>query len=107
MRLWLLVLLRGAGPYGIRLSMLVFVRHDALPVAAREALKFVTPAVMAAIILPAVVYTNGSGTFDVGFGNERVLAAVVAGGVAWRTRAVWPTIAVGMVALWVLKALGV
>ena len=107
MRLWLLVLVMGAGTYSIRLSMLVFVRQSALPVAAREALRFVTPAVMAAIILPAVTYSGGSGAFDLGLGNERVIAAIVAGSVAWRTHAVWPTIATGMIALWLLRALGV
>ena len=103
MRLWLIVLAAGVGTYGIRLSVLVFVHHTALPRPARAALRFVTPAVLAAIILPAVVYTRGSGHFDATPGNERLLAAVLAGAVAWLTKSVWATIAAGMTALWLLQ----
>jgi branched-subunit amino acid transport protein len=103
MRLWLIVIAAGLGTYGIRLSVLVFVHHSALPRPAREALRFVTPAVLAAIILPAVVYTRGAGHFDATPGNERLVAAVLAAGVAWATKSVWGTIAVGMTALWLLQ----
>ena len=103
MTLWVMVLLMGAGTYAIRLSLLVFVDHRALPPAARDALRFVTPAVLAAIILPAVAYRGGDGAFEVGFGNERVVAALVAAAVAWPTRSAWPTIAAGMVVLWALQ----
>ena len=106
MRLWLIVIATGVGTYGIRLSVLVFVHHSALPRPARNALRFVTPAVLAAIILPAVVYTRGFGHFDATPGNERLLAAVLAAGVAWLTKSVWATIAVGMTALWVLQWIG-
>ena len=64
MRLWLIVVAAGIGTYGIRMSVLVFVHHSALPRPARNALRFVTPAVLAAIILPAVVYTRGAGHLD-------------------------------------------
>jgi branched-subunit amino acid transport protein len=103
MRLWLIVLAAGAGTYAIRLSVLVFVPHTALPPIARQALRFVTPAVLTAIMLPAVVYTRGAGAFDLGFGNERLIAAIIAAAVAWATRSVWPTIAVGMASLWLLQ----
>jgi branched-subunit amino acid transport protein len=103
MRLWLMVLAMGAGTYAIRLSVLVFVHHSTLPATARQALRFVTPAVLTAIILPAVVYTRGSGAFDLGFGNERLLAAIIAAAVAWATRSVWPTIGAGMASLWLLQ----
>ena len=39
MRLWLIVLAMGVATYGIRLSVLAFVHHSALPRAAREALR--------------------------------------------------------------------
>ena len=103
MRLWLIIIAMGVVTYGIRLSVLVFVHHSALPRPARNALRFVTPAVLAAIILPAVVYTHGSGHFDATPGNERLLAAVLAAGVAWLAKSVWATIAAGMTALWMLQ----
>jgi branched-subunit amino acid transport protein len=103
MTLWLLVLLMGAGTYAIRLSVLVFVHHSRLPAAVRDALRFVTPAVLAAIILPAVLYARGGGAFDASIGNERLLAASIAAAFAWATERVWPTIASGMLALWLLQ----
>ncbi len=103
MRLWIIIIAMGIVTYGIRLSVLAFVHHSALPRTARDALRFVTPAVLAAIILPAVVYTRGAGHFDVTPGNERLVAALLASVVAWATKSVWATIAVGMAALWVLQ----
>ncbi len=103
MRLWMIIIAMGVVTYGIRLSVLVFVHHSALPRPARDALRFVTPAVLAAIILPAVLYTRGAGHFDLTPGNERLLAALAAASVAWATKSVWATIAAGMTALWVLQ----
>jgi branched-subunit amino acid transport protein len=103
MRLWIIVAAMGLVTYGIRLSVLVFVHHSALPRGARDALRFVTPAVLAAIILPAVIYTRGAGPFDATPGNERLVAALLAAAVAWATKSVWATIAVGMSALWLLQ----
>ena len=103
MRLWIIVIAMGIATYGIRLSVFVFIHHSALPRTARDALRFVTPAVLAAIILPAVIYTRGAGHFDATPGNERLVAAVVASGVAWATKSVWATISVGMAALWLFQ----
>jgi branched-subunit amino acid transport protein len=102
-RLWIIVAAMGLVTYGIRLSVLVFVHHSALPRGARDALRFVAPAVLAAIILPAVIYTRGAGPFDATPGNERLVAALLAAAVAWATKSVWATIAVGMSALWLLQ----
>lgn len=107
MNLWLIVAAAGIGTFAIRLSMLVFVHPSALPLLVREALRFVSPAVLAAIILPAVLYVGQDERFSAGAGNERMLAALIASGVAWATRNVWLTIGVGMSALWALKGLGV
>jgi branched-subunit amino acid transport protein len=103
MRLWLVVGAMGVVTYGIRLSVLVFMHHSALPRTARDALRFVLPAVLAAIMVPAVLYTRGSGHFDATPGNERLLAALLAAAIAWATKSVWATIAVGMAALWALQ----
>jgi branched-subunit amino acid transport protein len=103
MNLWLIVLGMGVCSFGIRLSMLVFVHHSALPAAFRDALRFVTPAVFAAIIAMEVLYIGDSDRFSAGLGNERLLAAVVAIVTAWATGSAWLTIGAGMVALWVLQ----
>ena len=103
MRLWIIIIAMGVVTYGVRLSMLVFVHHSSLPRTARRALRFATPAVLAAIILPAILYTRGSGHFDATPGNERLLSAIVAAAVAYGTKSVWATIAVGMTTLWLLE----
>ena len=70
MNLWLAIGLMGAGTYAVRLSMLVFVSHERLPSAVRDALQYVMPAVLAAIILPAVLYVGDGAGFDPSIGNE-------------------------------------
>jgi branched-subunit amino acid transport protein len=104
--IWLIIALAGAGTFAIRLSMLVFVHHTALPALARDALRFVMPAVLAAVILPAVLYAGDGDDLSLRLvGNERILAAALSAAVAWATRNVWLTIGVGMAALWLLKAM--
>jgi branched-subunit amino acid transport protein len=102
---WLIVAGMGLVTYAIRLSMLVFVHHGSLPGFARDALRYVTPAVLTAIILPAVLYIGERDRFDAGIGNERLLAALLAAAVARFTANVWLTIGAGMCALWALEAL--
>jgi branched-subunit amino acid transport protein len=104
MSAWLIVIAMGLATYAIRLSMLVFVHHSALPPLARDALRYVTPAVLAAIIAPAVLYVGDASRFDAGPGNERLLAAIFAAAVARLTSNVWLTIGAGMCALWAISA---
>ena len=103
MTLWLTVAGMGAVTYAIRLSVLVFVSHAALPAAARDALRFLMPAVLLAIILPAVLYVGENQTFDLSIGNQRLVAACIAAGVAWGAKNVWLTVSTGMAALWLLQ----
>ncbi len=103
MNLWLTVLGMGIVTYGIRLSVLVFVSHTSLPRAGRDALRFVMPAVLFAIILPAVLYVGEDQSLDLSLRNERLLAAAFAAGVAWLTKNVWLTVIAGMAALWLLE----
>lgn len=103
MSLWLTVLGMGIVTYGIRLSLFVLVSHTALPRAARDALRFVLPAVLFAIILPAVLYVGEDQSFDLTLRNERLLAAAFAAAVAWLSKNVWLTVVTGMAILWVLQ----
>ncbi len=103
MNLWLIVLAMGAVTYAIRLSVLVFVSHTVLPRTARDALRFVMPAVLFAIILPAVLYVGEDESLTITLGNERLLAATFAAAIAWLTKSVWLTVTTGMAALWLLQ----
>ena len=103
MNLWLTVVGMGLVTYAIRLSVLVFVSHTHLPGAARDALRFVKPAVLFAIILPAVLYVGDDQSFELTLGNQRFVAACFAAAIAWFTKSVWLTVATGMAALWLLQ----
>jgi branched-subunit amino acid transport protein len=81
---------------------IVFLGKRELPAFFRRALHYVPAAVLAAIVTPALFRASGVaiGPLDV-----RLLAGLVAGVVAWRTRNTIVTFAVGMPLLWLLTAL--
>ena len=64
-------------------------------------LRYVAPAVLGAIVLPAVVMPDGVIEFTPTV-NPRFLAAVIAGAVAYKWRNISLVIVVGMASLWVL-----
>ncbi len=101
MNVWLLLIGMGIVTYAIRLSLIVLIGRVDVPPLVQKALRFVPPAVLSAIIFPELLRPGGA--FDLSFGNVRLLAGVLAAGVAWRTKNVLLTIGVGMVALWVLQ----
>jgi branched-subunit amino acid transport protein len=64
-----------------------------------RALAYVPPAVLAAIVTPALFQQSG---VAIGPVDVRLLAGLLAGVVAWRTRSVIATFAAGMSVLWAL-----
>ena len=97
--LWLVAIGMGIITFGLRAgSLLLAGRLPASPLL-RSFLRFVPVAVLSALIVPELLMPGG----NLGF-NPRLLAGVLAIAVAWRTRSMLPTIATGMVALWVLQA---
>lgn len=101
--LWLAVLAVGVVTFSYRLSFILLAERLRLPGLLRRALRFVPVAVLTAIIVPALVFSQN--TLDLSPGNARLIAGVLAVLVAWRTRNMLLTIAVGMGALWLLQAL--
>ena len=102
MTAWLIIVGMGIVTYAIRLSLIVLLGRLDVPPLVQRALRFVPPAVLSAIILPEVLRPGGA--LDISFGNDRLIAGVLAAVVAWRTRNVFLSIAVGMIALWILSA---
>jgi branched-subunit amino acid transport protein len=94
----------GLITYAIRLVMIVGSGKLVLNPRLQRALRFAPAAVLSAIILPEMFQPGG--TLDVSLGNERLLAGVIAIGVAWLTQNMIWTVVAGMVSLWVLQALG-
>ncbi|MFJ4153835.1 AzlD domain-containing protein [Pseudomonas sp. NPDC089752] len=101
---WTTFLLIGAGTFAIRLSFIEFYGALRLPPLLRRALVYVPASVLAALVMPAVVFQDAHSGFA--WSNPQIPAAVVAGLVAWRTRSTLLTLGVGMAALWGLKHLG-
>ena len=94
----------GVGTYLLRLSFIGIVGDRAMPEWALVPLRFVAPAVLAALIAPAVLLNEGS--LDVSpASNPRAVAALVALLLAWKTRSVPVVIAAGLATVWALQAL--
>lgn len=105
MKTWLAILGVAAATFLLRASFVVFADPHRFPRAFREALRFVPPAVLAAIVAPGLLIANG--VLDLSTANPRWIAGAVAILVAGLTRKAVGAIAGGMVTLWVLQwALG-
>lgn len=102
MTLWLTLIAGGLLTYAIRLSFIVVLGNMNVPDSIRRALRFVPAAVLSAIILPEMVRPGGE--LNLSPLNPRLLAGLIAGLVAWRTKNILLTIAVGMGALWLIQA---
>ena len=82
-------------------SFVIFGARLALPPLVEQALRFAPAAVLGAIVAPALLLKGGHA--DLSAGNHRLIAAVLAGVLMWRTRSMMATIAGGMVALTLLR----
>lgn len=101
MRVWVIFVVAGIGTYLIRASFIVLGSRVTLPPRLERALRHVGPAVFAAIVAPPVI-----GTARVVDRLPELVATLIAGLVAWRTGRVTWVLAVGMVTLWTLRAIG-
>jgi branched-subunit amino acid transport protein len=100
---WLPILaVAGLLTFATRLSFIAFLGSVEVPPILKRALRYVPPAVLTAIVFSEVFVRNGAR--DIGLGNLRLVASAAAALVAWRTRNVLLTIAVGMAALWIAQA---
>jgi branched-subunit amino acid transport protein len=99
---WLAIVLIGVATYGFRLSFIhLFGRIDEVPARIKRPLRYVPPAVLAALVLPDLVTIRPS--VAAALADERLIAGAVAGAIAWRTENVLATIAAGMGTLWLFR----
>ena len=99
---WLLFIALAVGTFALRFSFVYLFGKVEMPDWLRRALRFVPASVLAALVFPALTYPNGA--LDLSLGNVRLLAGLGGALVAWKTKNVLWTIAVGMVLFWVLEA---
>ncbi len=94
---WLLILGLALASFIPRASFIVLFARWPVPALLQRALRYVPAAVFSAILVPELVLSAGS--VHIGFDNPRLLAGILAGAIAWRTRNTLLTIVGGMLAL--------
>lgn len=101
-RLWVTIVLAGLGTVASRVSFLGVAHRIAdPPIGVQRVLRMIPPAALAALVLPALVRPEG--TLDLT--QPRFFAGILATAVAFRTKNVLVTLAVGMVAVVVFEQL--
>lgn len=94
MRDWILVVAVGLGTYALRACLVVtFGRAVTIDDRVTRGLDHLAPAALAALLLPGLLVSNDRVIFD----PPVVLAAIVAGIVAWRTRRIPAVLVSGLV----------
>ena len=101
MSTWITIVLIGAVTFLLRASFIVFADPHRFPHLFRQALAFVPPAVLAAIVAPGLLMQGEA--LDASPANLRLVAGLVAIAVAARTRSTLATVAAGMGTLWFLQ----
>jgi branched-subunit amino acid transport protein len=101
MNIWLVMLLGGFITFGMRFSLIYLFGRFHIPETMRRALHYVPPAVLSAIIFPALFLPDD--VLDFSLDNHYLLAGLVAIFVAWFSKNTLLTILAGMLALFVLQ----
>ena len=98
---WILFIVLAIGTFGLRFSFIYLFGKVEMPDWLRRALRYVPTSVLAALVFPALTYPNGA--LDLSLDNIHLLAGLGGAMVAWKTKNVLWTIAVGMALFWVLQ----
>lgn len=100
---WSMIVGIGVATFLIRFVPIALLARLELPGWLKRSLRYVPPAVMAAIVAPPLFFVGGTPT--IGPELPRLAAATLAAWVAWRSRSTLLTVVLGMLALWGLQAL--
>ena len=101
MSAWIAILAVGAVTFLLRASFIAFADPHRFPHLFRQALAFVPPSVLPAIVAPGLLLRGDA--IDLTAGNPRWIAGLLAIAVAVRTRSTLATVLAGMAALWLLQ----
>jgi branched-subunit amino acid transport protein len=102
LKLWMLVVIVGALNYLSRLSFIAVFGRRRVPALLVRAFRYVPAAMLTALVLPMIVAVPGD---DWPRALPKIVAALVAGAVAFGTHSQLKTLAAGMLTLWALQAL--
>ncbi|MBE2182855.1 MAG: AzlD domain-containing protein [Anaerolineae bacterium] len=100
---FVLVLGMAVVTFSVRYPVMVLVSKIPMPQSIFNALRYVPPAVLAAIVVPAVLMPEG--TIELSLSNSYLIAAIICVVVAWRTNNLLLTIVLGMGAMLGWRAL--
>ncbi|MCX8063123.1 MAG: AzlD domain-containing protein [Anaerolineales bacterium] len=103
MKIWIIMLALGIGTFLIRYSIIGLAGRIHIPPRVERAFRFIPASMLSALVISQLSSYASSATSPLT--NSYYLAAFVACGVAWKTRNTLLTVFVGMVVLWVLRAL--
>lgn len=94
-KIWEIIIGGGIITYLIRLSFIALIGRLSLPEWFSRSLRYVPAAVLTAITVPELTNWNGKAV-NITWNNPQLIAGTVAILVAWRTRNVVLTLAVGL-----------
>ncbi len=103
MRALALFTVAGLGTWMLRASLVVLLGRVTVPVKLERSFRYIAPAVLAAIVAPALLLDE-AGTPDVV--DVRVLAGIAAALAAWKWRTIPTTLAAGLGVYWLVTLLG-
>jgi branched-subunit amino acid transport protein len=99
MTMWMVVVLAGIATFSMRFVFIALFERIAVPPTLERGLRYVAPAVLAAITLPALI-APGHIWDPV---NPFLPAAIIGGIAAWWTKSIGAAIVVGLPALWIIN----
>ncbi len=100
---WIIILGMTLVTFLPRYGTLALLGRIELPKPIFNALKFVPPAVLSAIVLPALLFKDDQ--LYIALDNSYLVAGIFAGVIAWRSRNLLLTIVLGMVAFLIYRAI--
>jgi branched-subunit amino acid transport protein len=103
LKLWSVVAIVGVLNYLSRVSFIAIFARRHMPALLARAFRYVPAAMLTALVLPMIVAAPGAPLLA---SAPKVVAAVVAGVVAFATHSTLKTLATGMLTLWALQFAG-
>ena len=105
MNIWLVMLFGGLITFGMRFSLIYLLAEGRfqVPETMRQALHYVPPAVLSALIFPDLFLHAGK--INIALDNHRLLAGLAAVLIAWISKNTLLTIVTGLVVFFLLQAL--
>ncbi len=100
LQLILTILIIGLGTFAFRFSFIFLYGKMKLPEWVHRAMRFVPPAVLSALIFPAILIKDEA--LWVSYENPRLIAGMVAIAIAWKTKNLLLTIATGLGIFWLI-----